>query len=245
MIQHSVKFIYWREVRNYFNTPIGYVFLIACLFFNYLFFFLGIGPVVPSFWETRVASIESYMDLLPITFILLVPAVSMRIWAEERKSGTIELLSTLPLTALDLVLGKFLAAWTFVGSAVIASLPLAITISWIGDLDWGTTLAMYIGALLMAGAYVSMGMVISALTREQIVAFILIFFVSLAMFISNYWIVSQHLRPEIARVVGFFSHSYHNQSFGRGLIDSGDVLYYLSFMALMVAVNVWLLRRER
>jgi ABC-2 type transport system permease protein len=111
--------------------------------------------------------------------------------------------------------------------------------------DWGTTLTMYIGALLMAGAYVSMGMVISALTKEQIVAFILIFFLSLAMFISNYWIVSQHMSPAIARFVGFFSHSYHNATFSRGLLDSADVLYYVSFMAMMIAVNVWLLRRER
>ena len=241
----GMKYIFLREIRNYFNTPIGYVFGVSCLFFNFLFFFLGIFDIVPAFFETKEASIRSYMNLLPITFILMVPAISMRIWAEERKIGTIEVLRTLPLTDLSLVGGKFLAAWAFVSGLVLASLPLAMAIYLLGNMDVGTSFALYVGSLLMAGSYVAMGMVISVLTKEQIVAFILIFFASLFMFLSNYYIVSQHLSPGIARVIGFFSHSYHFTSFSRGLLDLGDIFYFISFIALMITINVWVLRRER
>ncbi|MBI3395607.1 MAG: ABC transporter permease [Spirochaetia bacterium] len=245
ILQPNVKYVYLRELRNYFNTPIGYVFAITCLFFNFLFFFLGIFDLVPAFWDAKTASIRSYMNLLPVTFILMVPAISMRIWAEERKSGTIELLRTLPLREIDLVSAKFLAAWTYVSGIIFASIPLTIWVWIMGNMDVGTTVAMYLGSVLMAGAYVSMGMVISALTREQIVAFIVSFFLSLFMFLSNYYIISQHLPPDLGVLVGFFSHSYHYMSFSRGLIDMRDLMYYVSFMLLMISVNVWLLRRER
>ncbi len=245
MLSNTVKTLYLRELRNYFNTPIGYVFAITCLFFNFLFFFLGIFDLVPAFWDAKTATIRSYMNLLPVTFILMVPAVSMRIWAEERKSGTIELLRTLPLRETELVASKLLAAWTFVSGLVLASIPLAVSVWLLGKMDVGTTVAMYFGSILMAGAYVSMGMVISFLTREQIVAFILTFFVSLFMFLANYYIISQHLPPEAAGVIGFFSHSYHYMSFSRGMIDLRDVMYYVSFILLMAGINVWILRRER
>lgn len=238
--------LYWRELRNYFNTPIGYVFAVACLLFNFGFFFLGIAPLVPAFWDAQTASIRGYLALLPATFILFVPAVTMRIWAEERKSGTIELLSTLPLRESDLVLAKFAAAWTYVSAIVLASLPLALSVYWIGEnFDWGALFTMYVGSILMAGAYVSMGMVISATTREQIVAFILIFIVSALMFLANYYLIRQHIPPSAAGVVGFFTLGYHYDSFSRGVVDLSDLFFFLSFTALMLGINVWILRRER
>ena len=212
-----MKFIYLREMQNYFNTPIGYVFAVTALFFNFLFFFTGFFHI-PAFWEARVASIRSYVDLLPLTFILMVPAVSMRIWAEEYKTGTIEILSTLPIRTESIVLGKFLAAWTFVSGLVLASLPLTIGIWWIGHLDWGSTLALYAGSLLMAAAYVSLGMLLSAFTREQIVAFILIFFISLLMYLANFYVISRHLSPTLASAASFLSLSGHLNSFARGVI---------------------------
>lgn len=245
MWSHAIKQIYLRELRNYYNTPIGYVFATAALLFNFLFFFLGIFDLIPAFWDARTASVRSYMNLLPLTFILIVPAVSMRIWSEERKLGTFELLMTLPVKDHELVLGKLYAAWTFVSFVIIASLPLAVSIAFMGNMDLGTTSAMYLGSFLMAGAYVSMGMVVSSLTREQIVAFIIIFFLSLFMFLNNYFVISRHLPSESAAIVGFFSLSYHFTSFSRGVIDFGDTTYYISFMALMSAVNVWIIGRER
>lgn len=244
-MQAAWKNLYWRELRSYFNTPIGYVFAVICLLLNFSFFFLGIFDIVPAFWRASEATIRGYMTLLPVTFILFVPAITMRIWAEERKSGTIELLSTLPLRDIELVGAKFLAALSFVAGLIFASLPLALNVALIGDnFDWGALLAMYLGSVLMAGAYVSAGMVISALTREQIVAFILISVMSLLMFLLNFYIISQHAGG-FARVLGFLSFSYHYDSFTRGLIEFSDVFYFLSFTALMLSLNIWILRRER
>ncbi|MCR9142233.1 MAG: ABC transporter permease [bacterium] len=238
--------LFRRELRNYFNTPIGYVFAVVCLLFNFGFFFLGIVPLVPAFWDAQTATIRGYMSLLPATFILFVPAVTMRIWAEERKSGTIELLSTLPLREVDLVLAKFAAAWTYVSALVLASLPLAFSVYMIGEnFDWGATFTMYVGSILMAGAYVSLGMVISSTTREQIVAFILIFVVSALMFLANYYLIRQHIPPSAAGLIGFFTIGYHYDSFSRGVVDLSDLFFYISFMALMLTINVWILRRER
>ena len=246
MLNKEWKYLFHRELYNYFNTPIGYVFLVACLFINFSFFFIGVFGLAPAFWETQEASIRGYMRLLPVSFILLVPAVSMRLWSEEYKSGTIEILRTLPLRPFDLVFAKFLSAWFFVSLLVFASFPLAV-LTWIlGDnFDWGSTFSMYLGSFLMAGAYVSLGLVLSALSREQIVAFVLTFLASLFMFLSNYYLINQHLDPTLASLIGFFSHSYHYASFARGMISFADLFYYFSFIVFMLGINVWILKKER
>lgn len=247
MLQPEWKYIFWREIRTYFNTPIGYVFAVITLFLNFLLFFTGIGGFMQGFFEAGNPSIENYMSLLPATFVLLVPAITMRIWSEERKSGTYELLSSLPLREIDLVVAKFLAAWSYVSMIVLASVPLCISIILFSEnFDYGSTFTTYIGSLLMAGAYVSIGMVISSLTREQIVAFILIAFASFFMFITNYLLIILSDLPDgIKASLGFFSLSYHFDTFKRGMLNSGDIFYYISFIILMLSINVWILRRER
>ena len=245
-LQPEWRLIYRRELSGYFNTPIGYVFAVASLFVNFLFFFLGFADLVPAFWESGRASVEGYMTLLPVTFIFLVPAITMRIWSEEYKSGTIETLVALPLRDVDIVAAKFLAAWSYVSLLVLASVPLALFIWLFGEnFDPGSTFTMYVGSILMAGAYVSTGMLLSSFTREQIVAFILTFFASVFMFAINYFVISQHLPPSWAPVLGFFSHSYHYETFARCVIDLGDLFYYVSFILFMLAINVWFLRRKR
>lgn len=239
-----LKNFYKKELLSYFNTPTGYVFIVVTIFFNFLFFFLGIFDLIPGFWDARVASVESYMNLLPFTFILLVPAVTMRIWAEEKKSGTIEILKTLPLTEFQLVVGKFLASWTFVSLIIIAAIPLTFMISLLGNLDWGRTISLYLGSILMAGAYISTGMVISALTKEQIVAFIITFFISLFMFLSNYYLLTQHLPSEMNFIIGFLSHSFHFSSFSKGMIYSGDLVYFISFIFLMIFLNIQIIKKQ-
>jgi ABC-2 type transport system permease protein len=240
------KTLYWRELRSYVNTPIGYVFAVICLLLAFFLFFQGFF-VVPSFWRAQEASIKGFFTLLPGIFPLLIPAISMRLWAEERKTGTLELLSTLPFRDWELVVAKFLAAWSVVASVVLASIPLALTTAIIGDnFDWGAHLAMYCGALLMAGAYVSMGMVVSALTREQIVAFLVVFGLSIGMLIMQFFAtITAQIDSSVARAFGYFSPSYHHSSFGDGLIQFSDVFYYATFIGLMLALNVWILRRER
>ncbi|MFN3603876.1 MAG: ABC transporter permease [Leptonema sp. (in: bacteria)] len=240
----QIKYFYKKELSTYFNTPTGYVFIVVTIFFNFLFFFIGIFDLIPGFWNARVASIESYMNLLPFTFIFLVPAVTMKIWAEERKSGTIEILKTLPLTEFQLVLGKFLACWSFVSLVVISAIPLTLTISLMGNIDWGRTLALYLGSLLMAGAYISTGMVVSALTKEQIVAFIITFFISLFMFLSNYYLISQHVPSEMNFLIGFFSHSFHFSSFSKGMVYSGDLVYFFSFIGFMLYLNTEIIKKS-
>lgn len=239
----SFKYLYKKELLSFFNTPSGYVFMVITIFFNFLFFFLGIFDLIPGFWDAQSASIESYMNLLPFTFILLVPAVTMRIWAEERKSGTIEILKTLPYTEFQLVFAKFLGCWTFVSLIILSAIPLTLSISLMGLMDWGKTFTLYLGSILMAGAYVSIGMVASALTKEQIVAFIITFFISLFMFLSNYYLLSQHLPPEWNFFLGFLSISYHFSSFSKGLILFSDVVYYISFIGLMIYINIELIKK--
>jgi len=245
LITAEWKYLYARELRSYFNTPIGYVFAVVSLFLAFLLFFVG-WPVTSPFFQASEATVRGFMDTLPLIFVFFVPAIAMRIWAEERKSGTIELLSTLPLRETDLVVAKFLAAWSYVGGLVLASLPLAVSVALIGDhFDWGAHLALYIGSLLMAGAYVSMGMVISALTREQIVAFILVFFASAYMYVGGLYWVTRLLPRWMVEPVQFFSLSSHFDSFSRGLLYAPDLFFYVSFIILMLAINVWILRAER
>ncbi len=239
----SFKELYKKELSSFFNTPSGYVFMVITIFFNFLFFFLGIFDLIPGFWDAQIASIESYMNLLPFTFILLVPAVTMRIWAEERKSGTIEILKTLPYTEFQLVLAKFLACWTFVSLIILSALPLTFSVSLMGMMDWGKTFSLYLGSILMAGAYVSIGMVASSLTREQIVAFIITFFISLFMFLSNYYLLTQHLPAEWNFFFGFISISYHFTSFSKGIILIGDVVYYITFILLMMYINTQIIKK--
>jgi ABC-2 type transport system permease protein len=240
----SILVIFKREFQNYFNTPIGYVFAVVALFLNLFFFFHGIFGSIPAFWEARIASVESFMKLLPFTFVLLIPAVTMRLWAEERRQGTIELLRTMPFTELDLVLGKLFGAWAFVTLLILASVPLTVSVWLMGRLDAGATFALYLGSILMGGAYVSLGMFISSFTGEQIVAFVTTFFFSLVFFLINLYLIGQHLPPGIASFLSFFSLSFHFNSFSRGLIDLSDTIFYLSFMALMVFLNVLRLREE-
>lgn len=237
------KQLYKKELLSFFNTPSGYVFMVITLFFNFLFFFLGIFDLIPGFWDGQMASIESYMNLLPFTYILLVPAVTMRVWAEERKSGTIEILKTLTFNEYELVLAKFFATWTFVSLIILSSLPLTFSIALMGMMDWGKTITLYIGSILMSGAYVSIGLVASSLTKEQIVAFIITFFISLFMFLSNYYLLAQHLPPEWNFFIGFFTISYHFTSFSKGMILLSDVVYYISFILLMIYINKEIVKR--
>ena len=238
------KYVFWREISYYFNTPIGYVFLVVALFLNFVFFFLGFFGIAQAYFSERAASVQGYLTMLPVTFILLVPAITMRLWAEECKSGTIEALRTLPITDFSLCFAKFLAASLIVSSVVFAILPMAIFTWLIGDgFDWGQTFAMLFGSTLMVGAYVSSGMVLSALAKEQITAFIFIFLMSVFMFFSNFFIINQHLPDWLADFIGFFSFSFHYLNFSLGAITLADTVYYVSFILLMLLLNVYQLKR--
>jgi ABC-2 type transport system permease protein len=168
--------IFKREFLGYFRSPVAYVFLIGFLLISVgLAFFLG------AFFKAGNASLERYFTFLPWVFVILVPAVCMRLWAEERRSGTIELLFTLPVTTLEAVIGKFLAAWAFVTTAILLSFPLAITIGFLGSPDWGVMAVTYLGAILMAAAYVGVCSLTSAFTKNQVVSFVISFILCLVL----------------------------------------------------------------
>ena len=156
------KSIIKRELAGYFATPVAYVFIVVFLFLTGIFtFYMG------SFFERGQADLQPFFSFHPWLYLFLIPAVSMRLWAEERKSGTIELLMTLPISVTQAVIGKFLAAWAFAAVALLLTFPIWITVNYLGEPDNGTILAGYLGSLLMAGSYLAIGSCISAVTRNQ------------------------------------------------------------------------------
>src|SRR6201985_2371577 len=159
--------VFRRELRSYFATPLAYVFIVIFLVLAAVFTFQ-----IGGFFERNQADLQPFFRWHPWLYLVLIPAVSMRLWAEERNSGSIELLMTLPMTLWQAVLGKFLAAWCFAGIALLLTFPVWLTVNYLGSPDNGAILAAYIGSFLMAGGFLSIGMCLSAATRNQVVAFI-------------------------------------------------------------------------
>ena len=163
----STTTILKRELRGYFTTPVAYVFIVIFLLLTgILTFYMG------GFFEREQADLAPFFFFHPWLYLILVPAISMRLWAEERKTGTIELLLTLPISTGQAVVGKFLAAWAFTAAALVATFPIWITVNFLGDPDNGVILAAYVGSLLMAGGYLAIGSCISAMTNNQVIAFV-------------------------------------------------------------------------
>src|SRR3954467_9428226 len=161
--------IFKREFLGYFRAPVAYVFLIAFLVISVSLAFSRYG----GFFKAGVASLETYFVFFPWLFMFIVPAAGMRLWSEEKRSGTVELLFTLPVTTLEAVLGKFLAGWAFLALAVLLSFPMALTIGYLGDPDWGVIATTYLGAILMAGGYLGVCALMSAMTKNQVISFVL------------------------------------------------------------------------
>jgi ABC-2 type transport system permease protein len=165
---HSVATVFRREMASYFATPVAYVFIVIFLALNgVLTFYVG------NFFDRNQADLAAFFSFHPWLYLFLIPALSMRLWAEERRTGTIELSMTLPLTAGQLVIGKFLAAWAFTGIALALTFPIWLTVNYLGDPDNGAILAAYIGSLLMAGGFLAIGSFVSALTKNQVIAFVI------------------------------------------------------------------------
>jgi ABC-2 type transport system permease protein len=222
-----------RELRAYFATPLAAVFIVIFLLLSgAATFYLG------GFFETGQADLQVFFRFHPWLYLLLVPAVAMALWAEERRSGTLELLLTQPLHTWQAVLGKFLAAWAFIAIALALTFPLWLTVNWLGDADNGVILASYLGSLLMAGAYLSVGSCLSATTRSQVVAFILTILACLLLLLAGFPLALEPLRSflpqgavDAASALSFLTHF---QAIMRGVLDLRDVLYFL------LAILSWL-----
>ena len=244
----NIKTIAKRELEAYFTSPIAYVFivifLLLCGFFT---FFVG------GFFERREASLVlPFFEWHPWFFLFLVPAVGMRLWAEERRSGTIELLLTMPITAWQAIVGKFLASWLFLGLALALTFPVVITVNYLGSPDNGVILAAYLGSWLMAGAYLAVSCITSALTRSQVVSFILSVVACLFLILAGFPPVinffEQLVSPSLSWLVDLvtsFSVMTHFQAFSRGVLDSRDIIFFLSVIGFSLFTTSVILRTHR
>ncbi|MBS0617051.1 MAG: ABC transporter permease subunit [Spirochaetes bacterium] len=226
----NVKTIFRREFANYFNTPIGYIFLgIFAILVNFLFFF------ITRFWD-RGYSLQGLFDMLKLIYLAFIPVITMRLWAEERRSGTIELLLTLPYSELELILGKYFSALCFLGIALLTTLTLPLIAFIVASPDVMVLIGSYLGAWLSGSAYIALGLYISWLTRDQITAFLLSFLACLFIYLLGYQPVLQFFGP-FKELLGFLSVSWHADSLASGLLDSRDLLYYIAFAALFLYLN--------
>jgi len=225
-----------RELASYFATPVAYVFIVIYLIMSAAFtFYLG------GFFEREIADLEPFFRFHPWLYLFLVPAIGMRLWAEERKSGTVELLLSLPITATEAVLGKFLAAWLFIGLALALTFPIWITVNVLGNPDNGVIVAAYLGSWLMAGGFLAISACLSAATRNQVIAFILAVVVCFLFLLSGLPMVLDLFRGWLpqAMIDGIANLSFlvHYQSLSRGVLDLRDVLYFILVIGFWLAAN--------
>ena len=228
--------LFKRELSGYFATPVAYVFIGIFLILNgWLTFYLG------GFYENERADLSAFFNFHPWLYLFLIPAVSMRLWAEERKTGTIELLMTLPVTLGQAVLAKFLAAWVFTGIALALTFPMWITVWYLGKPDHGVILASYIGSFLMAGGYLGIGACISAFTKNQVIAFVLSLMLCLVFILAGFPMVldavSGWAPNAVVDTVRSFSFLTHFNSITKGVIDARDFLFFGSLIALCLFAN--------
>ncbi len=228
--------VFRRELGGYFATPLAYVFIVMFLFVTGIFtFFVG------NFFARGQADLKAFFLYLPWLYLFFLPAISMRLWAEERKGGTIELLLTLPVGIGTAVLGKFLAAWAFTGIALALTFPLWLTIGWLGSPDHGVVLAGYIGSLLMAGGYLAIGSCISAMTKNQVIAFVVSVVVCFAFSVAGSPMVTSFFvgwTPQVVLdAIASFSFLQHFGAITDGVIDLRDVIFFISLIALWLFAN--------
>jgi ABC-2 type transport system permease protein len=239
----AVRAVAKRELASYFASPVAYVFLVIFLLLTgFLTFTAG------AFFERGEASLASFFAWHPWVYLVLVPAVGMRLWAEERRAGTLELLLTLPLTDGQAILGKFLASWAFLAIALALTFPVAITVNVLGDPDNGQIFAGYLGSLLLAGAYLAITCLTSAMTRNQVIAFVLSVVICLFLLLAGYspvtGLMARWASPALVDTVAAFSVVTHFDGFQKGVVDSRDLLFFLSVIGFSLFATGVVLRNR-
>jgi len=233
-----------RELIGYFDAPVAYVFIVIYLLLAGFFTF-----TFGAFFDRGEAALGAFFMWLPWLFLFLVPAVGMRLWSEERRSGTIELLLTFPVSAWQAILGKFLASWLFIAIAMALTFPVWLTVNWLGDPDNGVIFAGYIGSLLLAGAYLAVSCMTSAITRNQVVSFILSVVICLALVLVGFPPVTDLLTrwaaPWFVEGVAAFSVLTHFDGFQKGVLDSRDLVFFVSLIGFTLFVTGVILRGHR
>ena len=241
---HAIRTIAKRELVSYFTSPVAYVFLVIFLLLTgFLTFTAG------AFFERGEASLAAFFAFHPWVYLVLVPAVGMRLWSEERRAGTLELLLTLPVTAWQAILGKFAASWAFLAIALALTFPVVVTVNVLGEPDNGQVFAGYLGSFLLAGAYLAITCLTSAMTRNQVVAFILSVVLCLFLLLAGFSPVTDLLvrwaSPALVDTVAAFSVVTHFEGFQKGVLDSRDVIFFLSVIVFSLFTTSAILRGHR
>lgn len=236
--------VYKKELRSYFLTPVAYLFISVFLFTaGASTFYLG------GFYERGRADLEPFFAWHPWLFLFLIPAISMRLWAEEARSGTIELLITLPVSLWQIVTGKFLAAWSFISLCLLLTGTIWITVEYLGNPDNGVILATYAGSLLMAGCYLSIGSCISAMTRNQVTAFVITVLICILFTVTGFPLVTAFLEslvPQpLTELISSFSFLANFQQISLGILEVGSIVYMLSLIILLLFLNTLILNYKR
>jgi ABC-2 type transport system permease protein len=232
-----------RELVSYFMSPVAYVVIVIFLLLSGFFTFM-----VGGFFERGEASLISFFIWHPWLYLFLVPAVGMRLWSEERRLGTIELLLTFPITSWQAIVGKFLASWLFLGLALFLTFPLVLTVNYLGNADLGVIACEYVGTFLMAGCYLAIACMTSAMTRNQVVSFILSVVICLFLILAGWPPVTKMLEewtPQLVAAVAGFSVMTHFESFQRGVLDSQDVLFFLMVIGFSLFSTSVIIRSHR
>jgi len=233
-----------RELGGYFSSPVAYVFIVIFLLLNGFFTFM-----LGGFFERGEATLASFFLWHPWLYLFLVPAAGMRLWSEERRLGTMELLLTMPITAWQAIVGKFIASWLFLMLALALTFPVLLTVSYLGDADGGAILAGYVGSALLAGGYLSVACLTSAMTRNQVISFILSVVVCFFLILAGWEPVTNLLvrwaHPNLVDLVASFSVMPHFSGFERGLLDSRDFIFFLSLIGFFLFSTGVIIRNLR
>lgn len=235
-----------RELTGYFNSPVAYVFIVIFLLFaNFFTFMLG------GFFDRGQANLESFFTWHPWLFMVFVPAVGMRLWAEERRQGTLELLLTMPITPWQAIVGKFIASWIFLGLALFLTFPIVFTVNYLGSPDNGVIISGYIGSFLMAGAFLAITCATSALTRSQVVSFIISVVICFGLVLAGFEPAVEFMRSvaqigdKLVDVVASFSVMTHFMNLQKGVLVIGDLVFFFSVIVFALFTTAVILRGLR
>ncbi|MDF1592909.1 MAG: ABC transporter permease subunit [Desulfobacterales bacterium] len=239
----NIKAIFKRELSGYFSSPVAYVFIVIFLLLLGFFTFY-----VSNFFEMGQADLRSFFSWHPWVYLLMIPALAMRLWAEERRLGTIELILTFPVSITDAIIGKFLAAWVFVGVSLFFTFPMVLTVIYLGEPDIGAILCAYVGSFLMAGAFLSVGVMTSSLTKSQVISFIVAVVICLFFVLAGFPPVTNAMSDWaplwLINLISKTSFLFHFISIERGVLDLRDVLYYVSVIFFMLFLNGLVIRNR-
>ncbi len=243
-ISGGIAAILKKELAGYFTSAMAYIFIVIFLLLTGFFTFY-----VSNFFEAGQADLRGFFDWHPWIFIFLVPAISMRLWADEKRVGTIELIFTYPVSVGKIIFGKFLAAWIFIGLSLFLTFPIVISVIYLGDPDMGAIFCAYAGSFLMAGAFLSVGAMTSSMTQSQVVSFIISVSICLFFILTGYPPVSVALSGWaplwLEKFIIEFSFLSHFHSISRGIIDMRDIVYYFSIIFFMLSLNRIILDKRR